>query len=171
LKLWRKTIAAENKVPAYVIFHDTTLNDLAERKPVNEQQILQIQGMGQIKFERFGAQVLDIINKFGATSKVEKRTTFEITFQLYEQGLTIEEMSVARQLSENTIYGHLAKLFEEGKPVDLNKFVSEYEVNQVKSIRKKLSNTNQLKPIYEALDGKLDYRKIGLALSVLSRYA
>lgn len=170
LKLWRKTIAAENKVPAYVIFHDTTLNDLAERKPTNEHQMLQIQGMGQVKFERFGLQILDIINKFGSSSKVEKRSTFEITFQLYQQGLSIEEMANARQLSENTIYQHLAKLFEEGKPVDLNKFVSEYEVNQVKTIRKKLSNTNQLKPIYEALEGKLDYRKIGLALSLLSKY-
>jgi len=171
LKFWRKTIAAENKVPAYVIFHDTTLNDLAERKPTNEQQMLQIQGMGKTKFERFGLQILEIINNFDGSTKVEKRSTFELTFQLYQQGLSVEEMSNARQLNENTIYGHLAKLFEEGKPVDLNKFVSEYEVNQVKTIRKKLSNTNQLKPIYEALEGKLEYRKIGLALSVLSKYA
>jgi len=170
LKLWRKTIAAENKVPAYVIFHDTTLNDLAARKPVNEEQMLQIQGMGQVKFERFGIPILEIINKFGSTSRAEKKSTFEMTFELYQQGLSVEQMSATRQLHENTIYGHLAKLFEEGKAVDLNKFVSEYEVNQVKTIRKKLSNTNQLKPIYEALDGQLDYRKIGLALSVLSKY-
>jgi len=38
----------------------------------------------------------------------------------------------------------------------------------VKEARKKLNQTNQLKPIFEALNGEVDYRKIGLSLSILS---
>ena len=171
LKAWRKKIAAQNKVPAYVIFHDSTLNDIAAVKPQSLEALSQIQGMGKVKLERFGNDVIGIIQASGAVQKPQKKSTFEQTFELYSQGCTIEEMSVARNLSEQTIYGHLAKLYEEGRPVDLNKYVTEYEVNRVKEIRKKLSNTNQLKPIYEALEGQVDYRKIGLALSVLSKYA
>lgn len=61
--------------------------------------------------------------------------------------------------------------YEEGKPVNLNKFVSEFDVNRVKEARKKLNNNNQLKPIFEELNGDLDYRKIGLALSILAGQA
>jgi ATP-dependent DNA helicase RecQ len=168
LKNWRKQIAIENKVPAYVIFHDSTLTEIASRKPLNEKELLEIQGMGQTKFERFGSTILEIVQAFQTVPKKDKRSTFELTFELYEQGLNVEEIAATRQMSENTIYAHLARLYEEGKPVNLNKFVSEYDVNRVKEARKKLNNNNQLKPIFEELNGDLDYRKIGLALSILA---
>lgn len=168
LKNWRKQIAIENKVPAYVIFHDSTLTEVASRKPQNSKELLEIQGMGQTKFERFGETILEIVQAFNPVAKKDKRSTFEITFELYEQNLTVEEIAAARQMSETTIYGHLARLHEAGKPVNLNKFVSEYEVNKVKEARKKLNNSHQLKPIFEELNGEVDYRKIGLALSILA---
>jgi ATP-dependent DNA helicase RecQ len=171
LKAWRKEVAAQNKVPAYVIFHDSTVTDIASRLPANEKELKSIQGMGQVKFERFGTAILEILQRSGVTLKPEKKSTFVQTLELYLEGLTIEEMAAARNLSEQTIYGHLAKLYEDGLPVDLNKYVTEYEVNRVKEIRKKLNNTSQLKPIYDALEGQVEYRKIGLALSVLSKYA
>jgi ATP-dependent DNA helicase RecQ len=168
LKNWRKQIAAENKVPAYVIFHDSTLTEIAARKPQNSKELQEVQGMGQTKIERFGETILDIVKTFSNAPKKDKRSTFEQTFELYEQGLTVEEMAAARQMSENTIYGHLARLYEEGKPVNLNQFVSEFEVNKVKEARKSLNQTNQLKPIFDALNGEVDYRKIGLSLSILA---
>ncbi|MBI3135391.1 MAG: DNA helicase RecQ [Bacteroidetes bacterium] len=168
LKVWRKQIAAENKVPAYVIFHDSTLTEIAARKPQNSKELLEVQGMGQTKFERFGNTILEIVASFNDSPKKDKRSTFEQTFELYQQGLTVEEMAVNRQMTENTIYGHLARLYEEGKPVNLHQFVSEFEVSKVKEARKKLNHTNQLKPIFDELNGEMDYRKIGLALSILA---
>ena len=168
LKEWRKQIAAQNRVPAYVIFHDSTLTEIAARLPQNSKELLEVQGMGQTKFERFGEAILELVKSTASTPKKEKGSTFELTYALYEQGLTVEEMAAARNLNENTIYGHLARLYEEGKPVNLHKYVSEFEVNRVKEVRKKLNQTNQLKPIFEALNGELDYRKIGLALSILA---
>jgi ATP-dependent DNA helicase RecQ len=171
LKNWRKQIATENKVPAYVIFHDSTLTEIAARKPLNEKELLEVQGMGQTKFERFGSTLLEIVQAFQSIPKKDKRSTFEHTFELYQQGLNVEQIAATRQMSENTIYAHLARLYEEGKPVNLNKFVSEFDVNRVKEARKKLNNNNQLKPIFEELNGDLDYRKIGLALSILAGQA
>lgn len=168
LKNWRKQIAAENKVPAYVIFHDSTLTEIAARKPQNAKELLEIQGMGQTKFERFGTTLLEIVAALNQAPKKDKRSTFEQTFDLYQQGLTVSEIAAARQMSEHTIYGHLARLYEEGRAVNLNQFVSEYEVSKVKEVRKKLNHTNQLKPIFDALNGELDYRKIGLALTILA---
>lgn len=169
LKDWRKGIASEHKVPPYVIFHDSTLTELAALKPIKKADMLGVTGMGKVKFERFGEELIEIIASC-TEAKVPKKSTFEQTFELYEQGLDVAQIASVRQMSENTIYGHLARLHEEGKPVNLNKYVTEFEVNQVKEARKRLNNTHQLKPIYEALNGEVDYRKIGLALSILSTH-
>ncbi|MFJ2028989.1 ATP-dependent DNA helicase UvrD2 [Streptosporangium sp. NPDC087985] len=58
LKAWRTSIAKEIKVPTYVIFTDVTLQAIAERAPVSEQDLLAITGIGRIKLERYGEAVL-----------------------------------------------------------------------------------------------------------------
>ena len=129
--------------------------------------MLSIQGMGKTKFERFGRDILSMISSLAGTKPTEKKSTFELTFELYQQGLGPEEISESRNLNVRTIYGHLAKLYEEGKAINLNEYVTEFEVNRVKSVRKKLNQTSQLKPIFDELNGEMDYKKIGLALSIL----
>jgi DNA helicase-2/ATP-dependent DNA helicase PcrA len=60
LKDWRALMAKEQKVPAYVIFTDATLQAIAERKPSSIAQLAQISGVGAVKLERFGAQVMSL---------------------------------------------------------------------------------------------------------------
>lgn len=170
LRTYRKEIAAQNKVPAYVIFHDATLNEIASIKPKNEAELLEIQGMGKLKLERFGAAILNLVNNHKPIPIPTKLSTSEQTLALYNQGLELEEIAEERNLSPTTIIGHLCKLFEENHPIDLNKYVTEYEVNQIRSSRKKLKNTNQLKPIYEDLNGEIDFQKIAIGLTILSKY-
>lgn len=168
LKLWRKQVAIENKVPAYVIFHDSTLAEIVQRKPQSLAELKEIQGMGQTKLEKFGETILELVGDTEIATPKDKRSTFEKTFELYEQGLSVEQIAAERSMATDTIYGHLARLYEDGKPINMNKYVSEYDVNRVKEVRRKLNNTQQLKPIYEALNGEIEYRKIGLALTIIS---
>jgi len=168
LKTFRKEIAVKNKVPAYVIFHDATLKEIASLKPKTEQEMLEIQGLGKIKVKRFGKKIIEIVSSHSSPPSVKLSTTQQ-TFALYEKGLAIEKIAQQRNLSPTTIYGHLSKLFEEGYSIDLNKYVTEYEVNLVKETRKKLNNTNQLKPIFDQMDGALEYHKIALALTILTQ--
>lgn len=170
LRAYRKEIATQNKVPAYVIFHDATLNDIATTKPKNEYELLAIQGMGKLKLERFGADLLALIAQHNTAKTTSKLSTTLQTFSLYEQGLSLEDIAKERDLSANTILGHLCKLYEENHPVDLNKYITEYEVNKIRASRKKLKNTNQLKPIFEDLNGELDFQKIAVGLTILSKY-
>jgi ATP-dependent DNA helicase RecQ len=169
LKAYRKEIAIKNKVPAYVIFHDATLKHIASVTPQTEAALLQIQGMGKVKIERFGAAILKIVSE-NSSKKGSKVSTTQQTLELYEKGISVEEISTERKLSPTTIFGHLCKLYEEGHPIDLNKYVTEYEVNQVKEARKKLRNTNQLRPIFDQLEGGVEFHKIALALTILSKY-
>ncbi len=63
LRGWRAGVAAEGKVPAYVVFTDATLEAIAYRKPTDTQGLLAISGIGQSKLERYGEQVLELISE------------------------------------------------------------------------------------------------------------
>ena len=61
LRRWRRERAAEDGVPAYVVFHDTTLVEIADSRPRTLPALRRIRGMGPVKLERYGAEILDVI--------------------------------------------------------------------------------------------------------------
>ena len=61
LRDWRKKIAAERGVPAYVIFHDSTLQAIAHEKPANLAALARIAGLGERKLITYGEQLLAVI--------------------------------------------------------------------------------------------------------------
>ncbi|QQS18001.1 AAA family ATPase [Candidatus Saccharibacteria bacterium] len=63
LKKWRITQAAKEKIPPYMIFHDTTLHELAARRPQTTHALLAVKGMGKTKLDKYGSGLLGIINK------------------------------------------------------------------------------------------------------------
>jgi len=61
LKAWRTIQAAKEKIPPYMVFHDTTLAELATRKPQTPQALLAVKGMGQTKFQKYGPKLLELV--------------------------------------------------------------------------------------------------------------
>jgi superfamily II DNA helicase RecQ len=61
LKAWRKQRSSADGVPAYVVFHDATLEAIAEAVPASERDLLAIKGIGPAKAERYGDELLDLI--------------------------------------------------------------------------------------------------------------
>jgi ATP-dependent DNA helicase RecQ len=61
LKVLRKQLAAERKVPAYVIFNDATLLQIAERRPTSAQALLAVPGIGPSKLQLYGRALLDVV--------------------------------------------------------------------------------------------------------------
>nr|MBA2238371.1 HRDC domain-containing protein [Lysobacter sp.] len=59
LREWRASAAREQNVPAYVIFHDSTLRAIAEAAPGELDELGRIAGIGSGKLERYGEAVLD----------------------------------------------------------------------------------------------------------------
>ncbi|UKN02439.1 DNA helicase RecQ [Paracrocinitomix mangrovi] len=163
LKLWRKEKAAENKVPAYVILHDNSVDEIAKFLPADLEALQNIQGLGKVKIQRFGAEIISIVQEKGN----KKISTYQKTLNLYRSGLKLDQIAEARNLSSTTILNHLIKLYEEGKRINLYDFITEFEIQQVKTVRTKLSNTYQLKPIHDELKGELPYEKISVAIAIL----
>ncbi len=61
LKTWRARTARATGVPAFVVFHDTTLAAVAEAKPRNHTALLALPGVGPVKAERYGDAVLQVV--------------------------------------------------------------------------------------------------------------
>ena len=62
LKAWRLERSRTDGVPAYVIFHDTTLAEIAARAPRSIEDLGEISGVGPVKLERYGPDLLQVIN-------------------------------------------------------------------------------------------------------------
>jgi len=68
LRACRRRLAEEHGVPPYVIFHDATLRDMLEQRPLDAQSLLAINGVGDSKLERFGAEFLEVLREFEYTA-------------------------------------------------------------------------------------------------------
>jgi ATP-dependent DNA helicase RecQ len=61
----RRKLAAENGVPPYVIFHDSTLREIAALKPRNLNELSKVQGIGAVKLDRYGDAMLAALSADG----------------------------------------------------------------------------------------------------------
>ena len=167
LKEVRSKIAREEGRPPYLIFSDATLRSMSARKPQIESQLLSISGVGEHKYKKYGEQFVNIIHEFVNQNKKQKGDSYKETLSLLLKGLSVVEISDQRGLKETTIYSHIAHLFSVGKLKDISTFVPFLEFKKVEEYLKKNPEENKLKPIFDALDGAVEYGKIRLVLEYL----
>jgi ATP-dependent DNA helicase RecQ len=65
LRTLRRQIADREDVPAYVIFHDATLREMAAARPAGEADLLEVGGVGQKKLEKYGSEFLELLRNWG----------------------------------------------------------------------------------------------------------
>lgn len=65
----RTEIARENKVPAYIVFSDATLVDMCRVLPDSVDEMLSVNGIGQVKAQRYGEQFLAVLREYRKQSR------------------------------------------------------------------------------------------------------
>jgi ATP-dependent DNA helicase RecQ len=63
LRSLRMEIATTNNIPPYVVFSDKTLKDMTIKRPENKMQMLEIHGVGEVKYERYGEEFLALLHR------------------------------------------------------------------------------------------------------------
>lgn len=123
-KTLRRQIANENEVPAYVIFGDKTLKEISLKLPNNEVEFLDINGVGKVRFEKYGQQFLELCQKLKNENKEELENrvplkkltkTYLDTLELIENEKSLEEISQIRDLNIISILNHISLLSEHNK--------------------------------------------------------
>lgn len=156
LRRHRKELAEEQDVPAYMIFHDATLAEMAERQPQNREQLGRISGIGERKLDAYGDSFLEVIQD-NAEPPSRQTDSHAETVLLLCQGLKPLEIAHRRELTLATVYRHLAGAISQGE-IELDDVV-ELDEGSLQEIRFAFEHSDgeRLKPVYEALGGEYDY--------------
>ena len=172
LREWRRETASVQNVPAYVVMHDTTLEEICRVRPGSIGGLLHITGIGERKAELYGRQILDALKRFrdGARAAVpeKKITPSEETMRLIEQGKTLDEIAVIRGRRRSTIVSMVSDLVERGSLEFQNSWVEEDRQRQIEAAAGKLG-LEKFTPIKEALPPDFTYDEIRLVVANLRR--
>jgi len=162
LRTLRLSLAQEQGVPPYVIFHDSTLTEMARTRPATAETMRYISGVGEQKLKHYGEKFLDEIAKFPLPELLDNNLsdTVNETLALQQQGMDAEAIADQRNLKSSTIYAHLAEAVEDGRldardVLSLNDGQYREIVNTLEMLD--AEKDGPLKPIYEALDEKYNY--------------
>ncbi len=193
LKEFRRQLAVDKGMPPYIVFSDATLGEMAAVVPRNEYEMRQISGVGEQKWQQYGEDFLDKIKAFlsenpdfidsGAlmhaaaqppkaekiflekTSKEAKISTQQLSYNLFQAGLGIEDIAEQRYLSPITVLSHLVQLYETGEDIDIFQFVAIQEIQQITEGAASLSEPLKFKELYELFDENFSYPKLRFALA------
>jgi ATP-dependent DNA helicase RecQ len=170
LKEWRSELSRQKQVPAYVIFSDKVFEHIVESKPLTNEDLLKVEGIGKVKSEQYGSDLLAIIQGYISSQnhiKNIKGQTYLETLILLGNGLNPSEISLKRGISEQTVYSHIAYLFTKGENVDIKKYINQTDVNQVEEAWLKANKEMSLSAIAENMMSPMEYHKIRLSLAVI----
>lgn len=178
----RKEIAQGEGVPPFVIFSDQTLKDMCVKMPQSDSELLTVKGIGEHKLVNYGSHFLQAVQHFikenpnyAETIKTEvvserkksgkaSANSHLETYEMYKQGIDLNEIAKERNLSRQTIENHLIRCYEDGMEVDWQSFVSaEYE----SLIETAVQNADGgLKSIKEQLPNEVSYFMIRAYLQI-----
>ncbi len=161
LREQRLQLAKEMSVPPYIIFHDTTLIDMAKQRPKSLNDMLLISGVGEKKLEKFGPKFLEVITDNPLPELLINNLSISINNTLFhfQNCNNIDELANLRNLKTSTIYSHLSDAIEMGL-LDVRHVVQleDSEFNEILNAFDLFSDDNQkLKPVYEALNKEYEY--------------
>ena len=172
LRALRQELAAEAKVPPYVICHDKTLVDLAAKRPSSLADLKGISGLGDVKIKRFGDRLLECIRRFKKHPLLANSlsSTVNQTLSLHLKGLDAEAIAAERKLEIGTIRGHFAEAIEAGL-VEARDVVGldETEIEEILAAFETCQtlDTGKLGPAHAALDGRFDFGTLKCLLAEL----
>ncbi len=179
LKETRLNLARESNVPAYVIFSDATLVELAAYLPQTPDELRLISGFGEVKLERYGKIFLPIIVNYsqsqGLSSKIhEKRSrksakknpetstapsvTKLETLKLFKNGKNVQEIAAQRGFAVSTIEGHLADFILEGV-LDVKELIPEPKITLISDTINRLGSY-WLGPVKAELGERVSYSEV-----------
>lgn len=180
LKKLRKEISTKEELPPYVIFPDSTLQEMSKLYPQDAQALLKIKGVGENKLRKYGDLFLAHIKKYVAENEISinvmeakeitrtgdkngKTPSHLVTLELYQTGLPLEEIARQREITLATTQNHIIQCALEGIAIDLDNFIpQQYEDHILQAIKK--VGGKKLKPIKEELPEEVDYFTIRAVL-------
>lgn len=182
LRAWRREIATQREVPAYVVFHDSTLMKIAASRPSQLEALRAIPGFGERRVEEYGEALIEIVRQYceetGAASDQNLLTlpasnaglggskslsagTAEQYAVFFRAGRSIEDTAAELRVRPSTVGGHLATWVLETRPTDISAWVDK-ETHAKVAAALDQEPSGLLKPVFEVLGETVPYDVIRL---------
>ncbi|MGA9155232.1 MAG: RecQ family ATP-dependent DNA helicase [Candidatus Sulfotelmatobacter sp.] len=173
LREWRRTTAKEQGVPAFVVLHDTTLEEICLRQPSSIADLLSITGIGERKAEVYGKGLLAALERYRggarASSAPEKRTAPALeTMRLLAAGNSFEDIARIRGRQVSTVVNAVANLVERGDLEFQPAWIDRNKQAVIEAACGKLG-IDGLKPLKDALPPEITYDEIRLVVARVRR--
>lgn len=183
LKQWRNFVADENDLPHYLVIQLVSMREICNLLPLTSKNLLKIKGIGKVKLEEYGEDILEITRRYAAkhnlTSAFDsqqeldiqqvKKTTQSVTvlksLKLFKQGMTVKEIAEERSLTEETIMGHLAKCIPAGD-VSINQLIEAEKLQRALDYFEQ-AKTNDLSPAKEFFGDDFSWNELRLVATYL----
>src|SRR5271169_6530447 len=173
LREWRRITAKEQGVPAFVVLHDTTLEEICRRRPSSIAELLSITGIGERKAEVYGKGILAALQRYlggaRASAAPEKKTAPALeTMRLLVAGHSFEDIAKIRGRQMSTVVNAVANLVERG---DLEFEAAWIDRNKLAVIEAACARigVNGLKPLKDSLPPEITYDEIRLVVARVRR--
>jgi len=183
LRELRNTIAKDKELIHFQVFTQKALYEMCETLPTNKKQLLQINGFGKVRVEKYGNDIIEVIRKYCDNNNIETSKEAEIfevpkpkrkrgdtkkmSLELFQSGKSMQQIALERELNVNTVTGHLASFIDSGE-VKVTDLISEAHYKELKEImpKHKFENLSDLK---HQIDDKYSYGELRLVLNELTK--
>ena len=188
----RKEKAAEQSVPPYVVFDDKALRDMARRRPSSCEGFLEVRGVGEKKCADYGEKFVDCISDFcrenqlsmdvgrstgfGAKAREARRrksgpsASEQRAFELFRQGCSIGRVAETMGRAASTTRSYLTAFLRHDRIVDPSPWVDDATRQRIKQAIEEVG-MERLRPIFEHLDGSVEYDHIQIVVGCLQNTA
>ncbi|HZK43404.1 MAG TPA: DNA helicase RecQ [Syntrophomonadaceae bacterium] len=182
LRELRLVLSTKDSIPPYIVFSDKVLQEMCHQLPLDRESMLEVNGVGEVKFDKYGKAFLNVIQKFVDDlektkeleleqsktiklhkSKNESRTntgkniaTHIISWELYNDGLKIADIAAEREFTITTIENHLIKAAQEGYDLKWDELVTQEEENMIIKAVEDVGG-DKLRPIKDVLPDHISY--------------
>jgi len=171
LREWRRRIAKERGTAAFIVMHDTSLDELCRVRPRSLSELRKVSGFGDKKTEMYGAGILDALAEFGRGARAamveeKKPKPVEETKQLLTEGRTLEEIAQTRGRQFSSVVNLIVGLMERGEVEFQASWVDAVKQAQIEKACA-LLGFERMKPLKEALPPEITYEEIRLVAAHL----
>jgi ATP-dependent DNA helicase RecQ len=178
----RHNLATQQHVPAYIVFNDSVLREMARVRPSTLERMRQLSGVGAKKLADYGAAFLKLILDHCATTGTPTDVTpaprqyvpapvkltprHEALFALFREQCVIEDVMHRTNLARSTINDYLETFIKVEKPASIRTWVAEELYQRIAAVARQVGS-ERFKPIYLALGEKVSYEDIRLVVAHL----
>ena len=172
LREWRRTVARQQGIAAFIVLHDATIDDLCRLRPTTLAEIRKVPRFGERKTELYGKEILEILRKFPGEPRESARLGWKTsesaaeTLRLIAKGHSLEEIANIRKVTLGRVVQMLSEMVEARQVKLQPQWIGAEKIEKIEAACSKMG-TGRLRTLKDALPPEITFEDIRLVVASL----